>query len=224
MLLLLGKKYVKSVNLLLSPEFVPKSGVKIAANESEVATSAGSSSNETEIAGLIERIKSIYSSTKPINLALNPHDFEKDDDSNHHIDFVTACSNLRAINYEITPTGRHQVKGIAGKIIPAIATTTALVSGLVALNFTRFLTVRESSTTQLKRLAELDTGAPWIRSLLEFGSIQEWFRQLGTSLLCLFISPYRLRRFPLTRVNRISLCGIDEDQIKSSSGHDCPAG
>ena len=142
------------------PEFVPKSGVKIAANESEVATSAGSSSNETEIAGLIERIKSIYSSTKPINLALNPHDFEKDDDSNHHIDFVTACSNLRAINYEITPTGRHQVKGIAGKIIPAIATTTALVSGLVALELYKVLDGPRVKYDAIEEIGGVDTGAP----------------------------------------------------------------
>lgn len=62
-----------------------------------------------------------------------PVDFEKDDDSNHHIDFIAACANLRADNYGIPPADRHKVKGIAGKIIPAIATTTAMVSGLVCL-------------------------------------------------------------------------------------------
>jgi ubiquitin-activating enzyme E1 len=64
---------------------------------------------------------------------LQPVDFEKDDDSNHHIDFITACSNLRAENYKIEPADRHKTKFIAGKIIPAIATTTALVTGLVVL-------------------------------------------------------------------------------------------
>jgi hypothetical protein len=29
-------------------------------------------------------------------------DFEKDDDSNFHIDFINAASNLRARNYRIT--------------------------------------------------------------------------------------------------------------------------
>jgi ubiquitin-activating enzyme E1-like protein 2 len=58
-------------------------------------------------------------------------DFEKDDDTNFHIDFLSACANLRARVYAIKEVDRLKVKGIAGRIMPAIATTTAAVSGCV---------------------------------------------------------------------------------------------
>ena len=40
---------------------------------------------------------------------LTPIDFEKDDDTNHHIEFITAASNLRAENYTIEKADRMKV-------------------------------------------------------------------------------------------------------------------
>lgn len=54
--------------------------------------------------------------------------FEKDDDSNGHVAFVTAASNLRAICYQIAPADRMETRRVAGRIVPAMVTTTALVS------------------------------------------------------------------------------------------------
>lgn len=66
-------------------------------------------------------------------------DFEKDDDTNFHIDFITSTSNLRAWNYHIQEASRHKCKIIAGKIIPALATTTAMITGLVELEYYKFV-------------------------------------------------------------------------------------
>ncbi|KZO94585.1 hypothetical protein CALVIDRAFT_539034 [Calocera viscosa TUFC12733] len=60
-----------------------------------------------------------------------PLSFDKDDDD--ALDFVTATANLRAICYGIQTKTRWEVKEMAGNIIPAIATTNAMISGLIVL-------------------------------------------------------------------------------------------
>ncbi|KDR70218.1 hypothetical protein GALMADRAFT_103373 [Galerina marginata CBS 339.88] len=57
--------------------------------------------------------------------------FDKDDDDT--LDFVTASSNLRSYAYGIEGKTRWEVKEMAGNIIPAIATTNAIISGLIVL-------------------------------------------------------------------------------------------
>lgn len=66
-------------------------------------------------------------------------DFEKDDDLNFHIAFISSSANLRCDNYAIKRTNFQSTKVIAGKIIAAIATTTAAVCGLVMLELFKLL-------------------------------------------------------------------------------------
>ena len=63
--------------------------------------------------------------------------FSKDDPQ--ALDFVVAASNLRAACFHIELTSRWQVKEIAGAIIPAIATTNAIIAGFIVLEALKIL-------------------------------------------------------------------------------------
>lgn len=75
----------------------------------------------------------------------NVVEFEKDDPTNFHIEFMAGVSNLRARNYKIEEVDNFKVKLIAGKIIPAIATTTAMVVGAVGIEIIKFLLGKPAS-------------------------------------------------------------------------------
>ncbi|XP_001361582.2 ubiquitin-like modifier-activating enzyme 1 [Drosophila pseudoobscura] len=127
---------VKKVHV---PVFVPRSGVKIETNEAAAAASANHYDDNEVDQDRVDKIITDLLKKAEKQSKITPLEFEKDDDNNLHMDFIVACSNLRASNYKIPPADRHKSKLIAGKIIPAIATTTSVLSGLAVLEVIKLI-------------------------------------------------------------------------------------
>merc|ERR1712130_123368 len=120
----------KECNLKV-PEWKEPQGLNIQVNEDDEAPEQDEKENEEkekEIQDLMKKFKEMDKSK--LIQKMNETEFEKDDDSNFHIDYITAVANTRARNYKIKETSRHKCK-----IIAALATTTAMICGLVELEF-----------------------------------------------------------------------------------------
>lgn len=66
-------------------------------------------------------------------------DFEKDEDDNGHIDFIYSLANCRANNYKLLGMDWLTVKLKAGRIVPALATTTACIAGLQTIELVKVI-------------------------------------------------------------------------------------
>ena len=84
---------------------------------------------ESEVDVIKKRFEKVFD-TQNMPSLMQVEEFEKDDDSNFHIDFIYALANMRASNYNLEPMDWITVKIKAGNIIPALATTTAAIAGL----------------------------------------------------------------------------------------------
>lgn len=145
---------------VIVPDFTPAEGVKISANDEEEKTN-----NENAMDLGESEAESIFNSLpQPSALAgfkLCPVEFDKDIDD--HMLFVTSCSNLRAMNYSIPTEDTHRSRAIAGRIIPAIATTTALVTGLICLELYKLVgTARKELTIEAYKSAFCNLATPFI--------------------------------------------------------------
>ena len=110
----------------------------------KIDTNAKIASKDSEISNTEKHEITLPDNNEYQNYKLTSQEFEKDDPTNWHIDWVTATSNLRAINYGIPISNKQETKGIAGRIIPAIATTTSVVSGLIILEMIKYMLVKNN--------------------------------------------------------------------------------
>ena len=65
------------------------------------------SNSDARLAALLAELEAL-SAAGGAAVKFEPADFEKDDDDNFHMDFITACTNLRATNYRAFPRSQQQ--------------------------------------------------------------------------------------------------------------------
>jgi len=124
----------ESLSRCVVPEFTADAKMKIAATDEEEKQQAAD--DDLDYESELKKYREALPDRAQLGaLRLRVAEFESDDDSNHHMAFVAAASNLRARNYRIAERSKHDVARIAANIIPAIATTTALVAGLISFEF-----------------------------------------------------------------------------------------
>ncbi|CAE6479274.1 unnamed protein product [Rhizoctonia solani] len=118
---------------------------------SSTEKSAGAGLKDQKALSLKETVELFDDSLRRLAARITTEDiisFDKDDDDT--LDFVTAGANLRAYAYGIEQKTRWEVKEMAGNIIPAIATTNAIIAGLIviqALNVLKSLLPNASAHT-----------------------------------------------------------------------------
>ncbi|KAK6145242.1 hypothetical protein DH2020_022062 [Rehmannia glutinosa] len=145
------KKLAEAVDKVILPDFQPKKDVKIVTDEKATSLATASVDDTAVINELLLKLDQCQK-TLPTNFRMKPIQFEKirgfdeyvpcgwqggddfeDDDTNYHMDLIAALANMRARNYSIPEVDKLKAKFIAGRIIPAIATSTAMATGLVCL-------------------------------------------------------------------------------------------
>ncbi|CAL1542022.1 unnamed protein product [Lymnaea stagnalis] len=72
-----------------------------------------------------------------------------DKDDHHAMDFVTCVSNIRAHVFGIPLRSKFDIKSMAGNIIPAIATTNAIIAGLIVMESLKILAGNVSKCRQI---------------------------------------------------------------------------
>lgn len=96
--------------------------------------------NDTKVWSVLENLFVLYQSGVALQKRIQGSEsfilFDKDDEDT--LNFVVAASNLRSSVFNIEIKSKFDIKQIAGNIIPAIATTNAIISGFSNLSALKF--------------------------------------------------------------------------------------
>ena len=98
---------IEMISRVKVPQFSAKQGVKIAVTDQEAE--AMNNSHQHDEKAIHDLLAAIPKRDTLAQCKFEPIEFEKDDDSNLHMDFIVAASNSRAENYDIPTADRHKV-------------------------------------------------------------------------------------------------------------------
>ena len=112
---------------------------------------------DKELTNLIKDKNLGFNQMKPLTSV----EFEKDDDSNFQIDIIYAMSALRCQNYKLEIMDWMTVKIKAGRIIPALATTTSCIAALQTIELVK---IAKNSPIEEYRNSFLNLAIPLLQS------------------------------------------------------------
>ncbi|KAI4321013.1 hypothetical protein MLD38_034437 [Melastoma candidum] len=128
------EKLALAIDKIKVPDLKPKKDVKIVTNEKSTGLFSASGYDEVVIHDLMVRLEQCRRYLTP-GLGCNG----QDTDTDHHMDMIVIFANMRAPNYIIPEVDKLKAKFITGKIIHAIATSTAMATLPVCLEFCKVL-------------------------------------------------------------------------------------
>ena len=133
-----------------------------------------------------ERIRKVREAIKDSGVEaaqIVPQDFEKDTDLNNHVNVIHAFTCLRAANYSLDPMDWMTVKIKAGRIVPALATTTACIAALQTVELVKIIKGNQVADQKnsfmnlaVPSLTMSEPGEPRVTKINEKMTVSVWSR------------------------------------------------